>query len=151
MGATGRIAKLYGSCANAAITDGYGAVEIDLTLSGTSADHTAALSSWINITTGTATAGHFICAQSNGVYEVTAATVTNAKIIFGMRMTKFMEDTDGLCFPFSLNTNNTAITALIDCQNISDLGSASGKSTTSLYAPYCRDAAGNIRYVLLYS
>ena len=148
---TGRMASFVGSMAAGALTDGYGAVEVDFTMTGTQADHCAAFSSWVNIPSGTALPGGYVCAMNNGIYEDAAATITNAKLIFGMRCQKVVSDTDALCFPFSINTNNTAITALIDCNNISDLGAASSKTTTGSYAPYARDAAGNLRYVLLYS
>jgi len=106
--------------------------------------------SWIN-TSATIGSGKYLCAQDNGIYYI-SGTLTGAKIIFGMRMEipVSMAAAGRVC-PFSINTNNVAITALIDCNNISDLGSASSKNTTSLYAPYAIDAAGNIRYVLLYS
>ena len=109
------------------------------------------MGSWINLLTGTVSAGQYLCAQDNGVYEEAAGVITNAKVIFGLRAEAIIADTDAKIFPFSINTNNAAITALIDCNNISDLGSASNKTTTSSYAPYARDAAGNVVYVLLYS
>lgn len=152
LGATGRVLQLYGTMANGALTDGYGAAEIDLTLSGTNTSHVAASSSWVNITTGTAAAGLYVCAQNNGIYEVTAATVTNAKLIFGMRAQKVVEDTDGLCFPFSINTNNTAITAFVDVNNHTDLGWTTGAgSSGGGKIPFMRDAAGNILYVNTYT
>lgn len=82
LGATGRVLQLYGTMNNGALTDGYGAAEIDLTLTGTNTSHCAAASAWVNINTGTATAGTYICAMNNGVYEDSAATITNAKVIF---------------------------------------------------------------------
>lgn len=150
--ATGRILKLSATLAAAALTDGYGAFEVDVTLSGSPTNHSAAASAWINITGGTVPAGTYICARNDGIYEATAATITSAKLIFGARMHKLFDDTDALSFPFSLNTNNTAITALFDCQNRSDFGlvGAAGTAENQLL-PILRDAAGNVRYVMLYT
>lgn len=149
--ATGRILKLAATLAGAALTDGYGAFEVDVTLSGSPTNHSAAASAWVNITGGTVPAGTYICARNDGIYEATAATITNAKLIFGARMHKLTDDTDGLCFPFSLNTSNTAITALFDCNNISDFGTvANAGSTAATLLPFLRTASGTLKYVLLY-
>ncbi|MDO8673045.1 MAG: hypothetical protein Q7O66_16680 [Dehalococcoidia bacterium] len=152
LAATGRALKISATMAAAALTDGYGAFEVDVTLSGSPTDHSAASSSWVNITGGTVPVGTYICARNDGIYEAEAATITNAKLIFGARMQYLASDTDALRFPFSLNTNNTAITALFDCQNRSDFGlvGAAGTAENQLL-PILRDAAGNIRYVMLYT
>ena len=107
--------------------------------------------SWMNLNSGTYGAGKYVCAQDNGIYEDASCTITNAKIVYGMRMEAILGDADALVFPFSTNNNNQAITALFDCENVSDFGAASGKSSTSVYIPFCRDANGNFRYLLLYS
>lgn len=108
--------------------------------------------SWANVNSGTVGAGKYLCAQDNGVWEAVGATITGAKIIYGMRMEAILGDTDALVFPFSSNNNNQPITALFDCNNITDLGTtAVSKTTTSTYLPIARDAGGNLRYVLLYS
>jgi hypothetical protein len=108
------------------------------------------MGSWINVT-GTIGAGKYLCAQDNGIYY-NSGTLTNSRIIFGLRaeIPVSMAAAGRVC-PFSINTNNVAISALIDVNNISDLGSAASKNTTNKYAPYAIDAAGNIVYVLLYS
>lgn len=150
--ATGRALKVSATYAAAAHTDGYGAHEVDVTLSGSPTDHSAASSSWVNITGGTVPVGTYICARNDGVYEESAATVTNAKIIFGSRMQYIFSDTDALRFPFSLNTNNAAITAMFDCNNISDFGTVSASGTAAnVLLPILRDAGGNLRYVMLYT
>ena len=150
--ATGRVLKLSGTFAAAALTDGYGAFEVDITLSGSPTDHSAAASAWVNITGGTVPVGTYICARNDGIYEATAATITNAKLIFGARMHYLADDTDGLRFPFSLNTNNVAITALFDCQNRSDFGLvASAGTAENQLLPIMRDSAGNLRYIMLYT
>lgn len=150
-----RAIKVSTSQAAAAMEDGYGVVEIDHTITGTAATTfcTAALSSWVNIPSGTVGAGKYVCAQNNGIYEDAAATVTNAKLIFGMRAQKLIGDTDSLSFPFSLNTNNTAITAVFDVNNATDMGWIDGvlsSSTGDGHIPLFRDAAGVIHYVNTY-
>ena len=109
------------------------------------------MGSWVNVISGTAKSGGYICAQDNGVYYG-AGTLTGARVIFGLRaeVPVSMAAAGRVC-PFSINTNNVAITALFDVNNIGDLGSASSKSTTNTYLPICIDNAGSIRYVLLYS
>ena len=150
--ATGRLMKLTGTVAAAALTDGYGAFEVDVTLSGSPTDHSAAASAWVNITGGTVPAGTYICARNDGIYEESAATITNAKLIFGSRMQYIATDTDGLRFPFSLNTNNTAITAVFDCNNYTDFGAVANAGTAlNIMVPFCRDAGGTLRYVPLYA
>lgn len=140
------------SKANAAMDDGYGMWEVDATLTGTTTGHAAAASAWINIGSGvTCAAGKYVCARNDGVYEDSGATITNAKVIFGSRMQKILGDTDALSFPFSVNTNNTAITAVFDVNNLTDMGATSNAgSSASLCVPFMRDANGTIKYILLY-
>ena len=150
----GRAIKVSTSQANAAMQDGYGVVEIDHTITGTAASSFSGcpLSSWVNIPSGTVGAGVYVCAQNNGVYEAAAATITNAKIVFGMRAQKLLDDTDAKSFPFSINTNNTAITALFDINNNTDLGWATGAASAGVgKIPFSRDANGNLLYVNVYT
>jgi len=145
-----RAIKIATSQAAAAMADGYGVVEIDHTITGTAGSNFSgcALSAWVNIPSGTVGASKYVCAQNNGIYEDSAATVTNAKLIFGLRAQKIVGDTDSLSFPFSINTNNTAITALIDVNNSTDLGWTTGVgSTGGGKVPFCRDGNGTILYI----
>jgi hypothetical protein len=150
-----RAIKVSTSQAAAAMEDGYGIVEIDHTITGTAASvfSGCALSAWVNIPSGTVGSGKYVCAQNNGVYEDAAATITGARIIFGMRCQKILGDTDATSFPFSINTNNTAITALIDVNNITDLGwvdAALSGTTQDGHIPLFRDNAGVVHYVNTY-
>ena len=140
------------SRATAAMDDGYGMFEVDATVTGTGTGHAAASSSWLNIPSGTAAAGSYQCARNDGVYEAGGATITNAKIIFGARMHKILGDTDALTFPFSINTSNSGITALIDCSGTTtgDLSVVSNAgSDTSTLVPFCRDVNAT-KYIKLY-
>ncbi|MFA6972682.1 MAG: hypothetical protein WC208_14965 [Gallionella sp.] len=150
-----RAIKVSTSQAAPAMEDGYGVVEIDHTITGTAASNFSgcALSSWVNIPSGTVGSGKYVCAQNNGVYEDAAAVITGARIIFGMRCQKILGDTDATSFPFSINTNNTAITALIDVNNIGDLGWIDGVlsgATLDGHIPLFRDNAGVVHYVNTY-
>lgn len=155
LGATNsRAIKVSTSQAAANMNDGYGVVEIDHTITGTmgATGFANAFSSWVNIPSGTVGAGKYVCAQNNGIYEDAAATVTNAKLIFGMRAHKIVADTDSLSFPFSINTSNTAITALFDVPNITDMGWTTGAgSAGGGKIPFMRDANGTILYVNTYT
>jgi hypothetical protein len=150
-----RAAKLAGSVANAVYGDGYGFVESELTITGTSTGHIAALTSWINIPSGTHGAGgNFLAAQNNGIYEESAATITGALVVFGMRMQCILVDTDaGGIFPFSINVNGVTTTALFQC-NIpaTDLGLVTDAgSDNGTLVPFYKDAGGNIGYVKIYA
>ncbi len=150
----GRAIKVSTSQANAAMEDGYGVVEIDHTITGTAASNFSGcgLSSWVNIPSGTVGAGKYVCAQNNGIYEDSAATITNARIIFGLRAQKILGDVDALSFPFSINTSNTAITAFVDVNNTTDLGWTTGVgSAGGGKVPFCRDNGGTILYVNTYT
>ena len=149
-----RAIKISTSQEAAAMADGYGIVEIDHTITGTAGSNFSgcALSSWVNIPSGTVGSGKYVCAQNNGVYEATAATITGARIIFGMRCQKLLDDTDATSFPFSINTNNTAITALIDVNNTTDLGWITGAASAGGgHIPLFRDNAGVVHYVNTYT
>ncbi len=110
--------------------------------------------SWGNINSGTVGAGKYICAQDNGIYEASGATITNAVVIFGMRMEKILGDTDALTFPWSINAgNNSGITALIETGTWDgDLGGVTNAGTDSgRLIPFYRDANGNKGYIKVYT
>lgn len=110
---------------NANLGDGYGGIELDVTLTGTSAGHVSASSSWVNMNTGThGGGGNFIAAQTNGVYEDAAATITGAVVVYGMRAQCICGDSDaGGYYPFSINTSGITTTAIFQCNTPAlDLG-----------------------------
>ncbi len=107
--------------------------------------------SWVNMVSGVAKAGGYLCAQDNGIYYV-AGTLTSARVIFGLRaeIPVSMAAAGRVCM-FSMNTNNVPITALFDIVNWSDLAPAASKSSTSLYVPIAIDDGGAKYYVLIYT
>jgi len=156
--ATGRATKLTGSVANANYGDGYAFTESELSITGTGAGHIAAFSSWINIGEGTHGAGgEFLAAQTNGIREATGATITDAKIIFGMRMTHQCVDTDAFgYFPFSVNASGNATTALFSVSAAATNLGKSGDGTDNIgskvgVVPLYKEDGGTIGYVNVYS
>lgn len=136
---------------NANLTDGCGAVECDLTLTGTTAGHTAALSAWVNLNSGTHNTG-YICAQTNGVYEGSGATINAATVIFGMRCQSLLAEAPAKSYPFSVISNTNVITAIFKCNaGSSDMGTTTvSKTTEGKYVPLYEDDAG-VHYVLIYN
>jgi hypothetical protein len=134
---------------NANFGDGYGAVECDLALTGTTTGHTAALSSWMNI--GSGTASGLVCAQTNGVWE-SGATISGATVIFGMRMQSLCTQAPGESYPFSIVSAVNVVTALIQCNDsISDLGRTTDVGVdTGTLVPLYKDNTG-VKYVKIYS
>lgn len=152
--ADGRILKVSITSATPAMSDGYGAVEIDATISGTATGWFSPLSSWINITgSGVAGAGGFMCAQQNGVYADSGAN-TGSTIIFGMRAQAVLTDAPTILAPFSINTSNREITALFEMNANPDVGYQANAGETGGKVgdvPLFCDAAGQQYFVRIYS
>jgi len=143
------------SLTNGNLTDGVGAVEVDLTLTGTVAGHVSALSSWINMSSVT-TGGNYVCAQSNGLWSASGGILTNGVFIFGMRAQCLLQTNGGASgakfYPFSIVNNTNVTTALMLCNaGSSDVGTtAVSKTTEGKYVPLYEDDAG-VHYVLIYN
>lgn len=151
--ASGRVMKGQMTVNNANYGDGYGLVESELTLTGTCAGHVAALTSWVNIITGTA-GSNMICAQSNGVYEEATGTLTGSTVIFGMRMQSLLAEAPSESFPFSCVSNTNIITALFSCNaGSSDMGTITdtGADTGKVVPLYKETSTGTTYYVRLYA
>ena len=141
------------NCANA--NNSYGASGyFDATLTGTQAGtFVYGLGSWINLSTYTTSGIKYICAQDNGVYQgADTGEIADARVVFGMRMESIITATDHLNFPFSINTDNSGITAIFDVNTTSDLGiiTDAGADDGTLI-PILRDNSGNMRYVKVYT
>jgi hypothetical protein len=143
----------YVTCA--APTNTYGAAGyFDVTYNGTGAGHFYGLGSWINFGTSAVTGGNIIAAQDNGLYGT--VTATSSTLIFGMRMESVITGTPTILAPFSLNTNNQAITALFGIASAPAIGYVMGTPSTSTAScgtvPLFCDADGSdVRYVHIYS
>lgn len=135
--------------------DGYGKDEFELTVTGTQAGHVAGTSSWVNIPSGThGTGGLIIAAQTNGIWEDSTATITDAAIIFGMRMQAVLGDTDaGRLCPFSLNVSGDSIDAVFDSASPDYLAYTADTNTNASKVggiPFFIDSNGAVYYIRLY-
>ena len=139
---------------NANYGDGYGAMESELTLTGTVAGTTSALSSWVNMITANAT-GEYILAQSNGLYCEAGATLTNGIFIFGMGMDCLLTPNGGAggatFYPFKCVNAVNVTSAIFLCNDAtSDLGEVGSISEgATSYVPLFSDNKGK-RYVKVY-
>ena len=155
VGATGRIAKLAGSIAAGNLGDGYGAVEVDVTLTGVVAGHVAGLSSWVNLAASSDAGSEMICAQNNGIYvSATGTPMDSATAIIGMRM-QYIADgggNPGALYLFSTNIYDNALTAMFHVNAAADITWVTGaKSTNAASIPLFRDVtAGKTWYVNVY-
>ncbi|MFA5406733.1 MAG: hypothetical protein WC307_05240 [Candidatus Nanoarchaeia archaeon] len=142
---------------NGALDDGYGAVEVDLTLTGTATKECSALSSWINFDASMSTGSQRMCAITTGMYAPTGATLSNSTIIFGMRMDCLCQDatvTSSQFFPFSCVNNTNITTALFSCNaGSSDMGTITnaGADGGKLVPLYKETSTGTTYYVKLWT
>lgn len=150
----GRVAKFSGTVAAPNHGDGYGAVEIDITSSGSVAGTTAASSTWLNFAAASVPGANMICVQNNGIYLPTGITASSAKMIMGMRMQYVADDgaNPGSLFLFSTNIFSNVLTALLDVNAIVDLGGSTGAQTGNDYKiPLLKDASAGVTwYVNVY-
>jgi len=147
--------KFINTVTNPNVADGEGsAIAVETNLAGTATGHITSLSSWVNIATAaTAFAGGYVSAIQTGIWEGAATEIANARIIFGMRMHKLITDTPGRSCPFSVNTDNSGITAIFDVQTRSDLSDDDDDAETYAvdgWIPLYIDNGGNIRYIRTY-
>ncbi len=151
----GRVAKFVGTVAAPAHADGYGAVEIDITASGTFAGpYVAASSTWVNVAGSSVPGGNLITPRNDGIYLPAGITASSATMIMGGRFHYVADDgaNPGGLYLFSTNIYSNALTALLHVNAIGDLGGASGAQTGNDYKiPLFRDVtAGQTWYVNVY-
>ena len=149
----GRVGKFSGTIAAPNLGDGYGAVEVDVTFTGTYAGISAALSAWVNVTGTGAVGSYIVAAQNNGIYADSGAN-TGSTVIFGMRAQGILTDAPTVFAPFSINTSNRAITGLFhmganpDVGYLANAGTSGGKVGD---VPLFCDSAGQQYFVRIYS
>ena len=147
--------KFIGSIADGSFADGYGAMEFDVTMTGTATGHFAATSAWVNIPSGTtpASGGDTITPRTDGIWEDVGATLSGANLAFGARMQAILGDSDfNRLTIWSLNTTKT-ITAVYDAASPAAYigfaaGSPSGSATGTI--PFFIDSNGTKWYIWLY-
>ena len=150
---TGRGLHVGISQANAAHSDGYGANELQLDLTGTTANNSACLSAWVNMTEGTH--AHQILAQSNGVYESAGADISGASIVAGMKMQFQSAESPHAVYMFEMASPGMPITSLYYVGSFhNDIGYEVSNNETSLPTGYLRfisEINHNVLYVRLYA
>ena len=156
IGATGRIAKFYGTCAAGNMGDGYGAVETDLTLTGTAAGMVAASSTWVNMAASSSGGGNLITPRNDGIYvSATGTPMSASKAVMGGRFHYVAEGggNPGSLFLFSTNISDNALTAIFDVNAIDDLGGSSGAASSGGYKiPFVKFVnSGTVYYINLYT
>lgn len=157
MGAAGRIAKFYGSCAAGNMGDGYGAVETDLTLSGTVAGMVAASSTWVNVTGASVDAGsQTVCVRNDGIYVTATGTpMDGATAIIGGRLQYVAEGggNPGALYLWQTNISDNVLTALFSVNTIEDMGGSSGAASSGGYKiPFVKFAnSGTVYYINMYT
>lgn len=152
---TGRVAKFVGTVAAPAHADGYGAVEIDVTASGTFAGpYVAAASTWINVAGSAVPGANIVTPHNDGIYVPTGITASSATMIMGGRFHYVADDgaNPGSLYLFSTNIYSNALTALLHVNAIGDLGGSTGAQTGNDYKiPLLRDVtAGQTWYINVY-
>ena len=133
------------------------AVDIQMNYEGTGTGHVGLASFMIFLGDTDTVAPNFnVCPLQVGVDESGAnvAVVTNAHIIFGMRIHGLIAGADYNRFcPFSLNTGNRSITAMFDIASGPSIGYVNDTDEGSApdgYIPFFVDNGGGIKYIRLY-
>lgn len=156
IGATGRIVKFAGTAAAAAFTDGYGAVEYELTLTGNVADTCAASSTWVNMAAASSAGSHVICTHNDGIWVSSTNTpMASATAIIGGRLQYVAEGAEnpGALYLWQTNIYGNVLTALLSINVMADIGWAGTAYAggTAGHFPMFKDAAGTVHYVNTYT
>jgi hypothetical protein len=155
---TGRIAKFDGTVLTPSFGDGYGSFECNLNIgTGAVAGYVATGSFWINlgVATTTFTAGNCISPLDVGIWGITGMTMTNSKIIMGLKMSCVIDDgaNPGSLFLFNTNIYANALTALFDVNTIVDYAATATAASTGGYKlPFCVErSTGTTWYMNIYT
>jgi hypothetical protein len=101
-------------------------------VSGTGTGHTYGGGYWINLDAGyTGPSGYILSAQDNGIYGDAETALTGVEVVFGLRMEGIVSQSPASFYPFSVNTNNRAVTALFEGASTPSVGYESNTGTTS--------------------
>lgn len=144
------------SLANAAMDDGYGVLEVNANLTGTTTSWVAASSAWVNINTATAGAGVMVASVNNGIYEAAGGTVTNAYLAYGGRYQAILGDADASRLTvFSLNVSGDTATSIFqtDSTDGKEIGLVATRSAAASThsVPFIMTASGTILYAQLWA
>jgi len=150
IGAAGRIAQLNGTSANPNFGDAYGAVEVNLNVTGTVAGMIAATSSWVNMGSGSSGGTQQVSALDVGVYAP-ASELANAKVICGVRMSYVVDSgaNAGSLFLFGTNIFSNALTAMFDINTLLDLNATSGAASgNDLKIPFFKERSTGVTWYI---
>lgn len=142
------------TCATPAMADGYGAHEIDLTVSGTATAKIAATSTWVNLAgTATVAPGDYTMVHSDGIWDG-GATLTSAYIAWAKYQCLLVSN-PAWCSLWELNFSgaNSEVDSLFNVNNAElALGYQAGTPTKVAVGsiPFCSTAGGVLRYIYLY-
>lgn len=148
-----RIAQFYGTAATPNQSDGYGAFEIDFTVTGTATGQVNASSTWINLGTD-ATIPGYMSVHTDGIYDGTA-TLTNAYVTM-QKYTCLLASNPAHLSIWELNYQSDANNVIDSMFNVNDaaraLGYAEGTSGANLIGsiPFFSIAGGGPRYIYIY-
>lgn len=155
---TGRIAKFDGTVLTPSFGDGYGAFECNLNIgTGAAPGYVAVGSFWINLGVATTTfsAGNCMSPLDVGVWGITGMTMTNSKIIMGLKMSCVIDDgaNPGSLFLFNTNIYSNALTAIFDINTVVDFTATSGAASTGAYKlPFLKErSTGTTWYMNIYT
>lgn len=149
-----RIAQFYGTVATPNHSDGYGAFEIDITVSGTGTGQVNATSTWINLG-ASATVPNYMAIHTDGIYDG-GATLTNASI----SMTKFsclLASNPAWLSIWELNFAQDAYNVVDAIFNVNDAARGLGyvEATPSAAAigsiPFFSVGGGAVKYIRIYA
>ena len=150
-----RTLEFAGSMAAGNLGDGYGATELELTITGTLAGQVTGMSNWINVAASTVCGSNRVVAQDNGIYvSATGTPMASAIGIIGMRMQYVAEGggDPGALHLFDTNIYDNALTSLFRVNAIADMGgSPTAASGNDYKVPLFYDqTADQLWYVNIY-
>lgn len=151
--ADGRMAIFTGSIAAPNLGDGAGLFQIQVSLAGAATGAWAVTSTWLNIGDASAVLadGNYVFLHSDGIWQDTAAKITNAFIAF-QKYQAILDDSDFTHLHiWNLNLNKE-ITALFEVNNPANFGFEAGTSHGNVIGtiPLYTTGLGAIKYVAVY-
>ncbi len=121
------------------------------TVTGAIAGHIYGIGSWINFDSTPTCSSTIIAAQDNGIYGT--ATLTNTRVIFGMRMEAVITASPAILCPFSINVSSGGITALFAVDALAAVSWTSGVHTSAVSGSLpiiCDNDGTTVKYIRTY-
>lgn len=150
--ADGRAIRYVLTQATPAMSDGYGAVETDFTVTGTGTGQVAVDSTWLNLSSGSTLAGYSQL-HTDGIWDG-GATLTSANIAWGTYQC-MLATNPAWCSLYRLNFDgaNSEIDSMYDTNDPTlalgwTSGNPSGSTTGSI--PFFSTAQQSIQYIFTY-